>query len=89
VVFGQVQDQAGARDLHVKRRGLVEAMLPVVGEAEEVHIEFPRLGHIEDAHQRGGFQYLQGHGASPALDGAVCRDEGALACQPASARLGE
>src|SRR5262249_23675469 len=43
VVLAEMQDDAAARDLGVERRIVVEAMVPVPGEAEKIDIEFARF----------------------------------------------
>jgi len=35
-------------DLHVKRKAVLEPMLPIEGEAEKIQVEFPRLRFIEN-----------------------------------------
>src|SRR5690606_28703831 len=40
MMLAQMQPQPAARDLHIKRRRIVEAMTPVHSEAEEADIEF-------------------------------------------------
>src|ERR1043166_6254128 len=47
-----MEHAGAARDLHVQRKPLFEAMLPVDGEAEEVDVELPRLRLIENAENR-------------------------------------
>jgi len=48
-VLGEVEHAAVARDLHVERRVVVEAVLPIDREAEEVDVELARLGLVEEA----------------------------------------
>lgn len=54
VMFGQVQHQFRAPQLQVERRGGVETVLPVDAEAQELAIEFARLGFRKAAQDGDG-----------------------------------
>ena len=60
-MLAEMQDAAVAADRHVKRRIVVEAMLPLDLEAEEADIELARLGNVEDAQDgRDGAKFRHG-----------------------------
>src|SRR6185436_5321211 len=52
VMLAQVQRQFRATDLRVERHTGLEAMLPLLLEAEEIEIELLGLGNVEDADDR-------------------------------------
>jgi len=64
---GSVQDAVVADYTHIERRIVVEAVLELDLEAEEVEIEFARLGDIEDA-QDGRYSPEFRHGVTIRLD---------------------
>ena len=49
MMFGQMNFETVAADLHVQRHIRTEAVLPINLEAKKVHIEGARLGFIEAA----------------------------------------
>jgi len=49
--------------LHVDRGAVVEAALPVHGEAEKADVELAGLGDVEDSQDRDRLQHLLGHRA--------------------------
>ncbi len=65
MMSGKVKNQSCARNLHVERKVLPEAMLPIHREAEEVDIKLPRLGLIEntqdgaDTGEAGGVRFVR------------------------------
>ena len=58
-MLGEVEHDRPARDLQVRRRARVEAVLPVDLEAEPVHVERLGEGEVEDPQDGDG--RLQGH----------------------------
>ena len=54
VVFGQMDDQAGAADLVIARKVRLGLMLPVCAEAQIADLELLGLGLIEDPKHRDG-----------------------------------
>src|SRR6266545_1529771 len=52
MVLGQVQDAPVVGDLHVQGKAGLEAVFPADLEAEEVHVELPRLGFVENPKDR-------------------------------------
>jgi hypothetical protein len=61
---GEVQRAAIARHLHIERKVLAEAVLPLHLEAQEIDVEFARLLDVEDA-QDGRDRAEGGHGDDP------------------------
>jgi hypothetical protein len=58
VMLGQMQYAAVARNLHVKRGVLIEAVLPIDFEAEEIDVKLFCLFDAEDAENRNGLEEL-------------------------------
>ena len=72
-MLGEMEHHAGPRDLRIDRRIFVEAMLPVSGEAQEVELELPGLGDIEDALNGDDGAELRRVGQSAAFASAFSR----------------
>src|SRR6266478_6639044 len=59
MMFRKMKNQRAQRHLHVKRRVVVQSMLPVNLEAHVVHIELPGLVDAEDPQDRDRSVHLQ------------------------------
>ena len=66
-MLAEMQQQAAARDLAIKRQARLKAVVEVDREAEKAQIEFVRLGDIEDAKDRDDLIEADFHDSSTGL----------------------
>ena len=64
-MLAEVQYEVAARDLHVDRRTILEAMLPVDPEPEKIDVKLLGPGEIEDAQDRNRPKRRLAHTGTP------------------------
>src|SRR5580704_14385916 len=76
VVLRKMQREPGPRNLHVRRRVLLEMVLPIESKTEEIDVKFFRLDDIEDPQDGNRSEKGDGHHSiSTESTGKSCRSK--------------